>query len=283
MSWNFPCSRTADKGPAFTRGQQGMIFETGPGGFRTQAAQPFTENMTYLFSFLARTGWTADSAARQYLSYMGRNGGNSHMQTFATMNSASDSKLSFIARNDNVGADRYVIDLGDEDGTSWLSFDKWYQIGIAFSGSALTFAVNGSATPKRTITTNSPGTLELAFGTEKLWINGGSVGFANTNPTGLTSGWPSLIVGPGAMSTTVLDFDNATVRDRIWDSSGEFKPPGEDGSLWFGDTYADDPPESFFMDGSARFNEGGTMTWGSAEGGGGEGWGIPGALKKMFE
>ena len=92
-TWNFPCWVTADKGPDFARGAQGMIFETGPGAFRTVAAQPFTEAMTYIFAFCARTGWTQDSASRQYISYMGRNGGNSHMQIYVVFNSASDSKL----------------------------------------------------------------------------------------------------------------------------------------------------------------------------------------------
>jgi hypothetical protein len=62
-----------------------------------------------------------------------------------------------------------------------------------------------------------------------------------------------------------LDFSSSAVRARIWDDDGDFKNPGEDGSLWFGDTYAGNQPEYYFVDGSPIIQNGSeTDEWSSS-------------------
>ena len=274
-TWNFPTWHTTDGGPFVARQNRGMIFEAD--------VHPFTENMTYVFSFFGRSGWTAHNGVNQTLFFIGKINNVKHLLVSVNMTSTGDSKILFQLWDGTSGAVRYDIELGDEDGSSWLKWDKFYEVAFAFDGSGIKWAVNGSNTPKSVTNTNTPGTLNLEDGVDYLWMYGGPIhDVSSNNPKQVDANWPSLVMGPGAMSTTVLDLDDKTVRDRIWDANGDFIHPFEDGSGWFG-AYQADIPESYFEDGSARFNTFGTMTWHSEEGGGAEFVGHPGGLRKQYE
>ena len=283
-TWNFNCWNTTDSGPGpGDRGILGMIYETGPGAMRSPNAQPFTESMTYIFSFFARTGWTWDDPAIQSIMWMGKGTQITHLHIYAVMDTAANPKVHVIVKNGSSGTVRYQIELGDEDGASWLSFDKWYQMAIAFDENGIKWAVNGTNKPKRTITTNSSGSLEMDNGSEIIWLYGGPTPIGGNNPVSVQSNWPSLVIGPAAFTTTKLDLNSATVRNRIWDNEGNFKNPGEDGSFWLGDTYSASIPDTYSPDGSLRFNRGGSMVWGSNGGGALEWVGQPGGLRKQYE
>jgi hypothetical protein len=175
------------------------------------------------------------------------------------------------------------VSLGDEDGSNDIQDDKWYQMAISMSGSQLQYAVNGSTTPTVTITADTPSTPVLS--TDRIFLHGGTA-TANSDPSGFTTQWPSLLFGPMAMYTTAIDLTSSTVRDRIWDANGDFKNPGEDGSLWFGDTYGDVQPEYYFINGAPVWQKGtNTVVWAARDGGssGGNGNTMPGGLRKQYE
>jgi len=284
-TWNFSTWQLNDCGPLFTRGRGGQLLSTGPGAFGGASAQPFVESFTYIFSFFARTGWSADFSSSQYLFSMGRRGVNTCLDIILVMDTAGTSELTLVARNGSSFTTRYLIDLGDEDGTSNLAFDKWYQCGVHMSDTTISFALNGTTTPKTTTTTNSPGSLALNTDPELIFLYAGpashnaSVG----DPGALTSGYPSVIAGPFALSTQVLDFSSSTVRGRIWDANGDFKNPGENGSLWFGDTYGDNIPNQYSHDGSIRALKENTMVWRQFNGGSPGNNNFPGGLRKQLE
>ena len=281
-TFNFPCWATSDKGPDnLPRGDAGMVFETGPGAFRAPAPMPFTESITYVFSFLARSGWTANGSLLQYIASMGLTGID-FIRLYVIMDAGGDPQLRLVVNDGDATTIRYQIQLGDEDGSNWLSFDKWYQVVLTWDSSGIDWAVNGSLTPKFNVTTNTPGALNMDFDVPRIWLYGGPTS-ATHNPDLLASGWPSFVAGVGAMRDVTIDLTDSAVMDRIYDSNGDFKNPGENGSLWFGDTYDATVPESYFMDGSARFSDGdGTMAWGSDEGAS-EWVGHPGGLRKQYE
>ena len=78
------------------------------------------------------------------------------------------------------------------------------------------------------------------------------------------------------------------MRNRIWDTDGNFKNPGEDGSLWFSDTYGSATPEFYFLDGSPRKDNGAynasiPQVWNTSAGGGAGSTTPPGGLRKQYE
>ena len=83
------------------------------------------------------------------------------------------------------------------------------------------------------------------------------------------------------MSTEKLDFSDAATKARIWDTNGDFKNPGEDGSLYFSDTYGSVQPEIYLLDGSGRYDNGsvGYVWVGPGSGASDQ---IPGGLKKQY-
>lgn len=283
-TWNFSTWVLNDSGSAFPRGTAGQLLTTGPGAFGGALAQPFSSSFTYIFSFFARTGWSADFSSQQFLLSMGLRGVGTSIDIKLIMDTAGTSELILIARNGSSFVKRYDFQLGDDDGVSDLAFGKWYQCGVHMSDTTISFALNGTTTPKTTITTNAPGALELDFGDELIFLYAGlaSHNASAGDPGDLITGYPSVIAGPFALSTQVLDFSSSTVRDRIWDASGNFINPGENGSGWFG-AYNANIPDQYSHDGSIRALKENTMVWRQFNGGSPGNQNYPGGLRKQHE
>ena len=284
-TYNYPCYQT--RGWGYPDGTHGMFWSTGPTGLSGNPPQPFDETFTCIMSFFHRTGWSHTGNSGHGLFSIGNKGRTGPGIQIRMLETAGDKKLIIKAHDTSVNTDRVLINLGDEDGVNWLSADKWYQIGFSVSNTASSWCVNGVTSPKQTVATNSPGALNLDYlAQERLFAH-----YANAN-AGVdmvdfvfqSSGYPTLVLGTSAFDSNYLDFSSATVRDRIWDSNGAFKNPGENGSLWFGDTYGDLVPDYHFLDGSPRRDNGSFgAIWGGVDGGGSGSSTPPGGLKKMYE
>lgn len=230
-TWNFQTHLCRDDGPASS-----PRADTGA-GYLLNGPLPFTNAITGIFSFYIDSNYTAQGGETQYITSIGRSGGSpAHMGWWVVIDSGGDSKLWCRFNDGSAAADRYFFSFGDDDGTSWLQFDKWYQVAFAASSTGFTIKINGSD-PKTATTTNSPGSLNLDFSTERWWHLAPSAawGFASANSVAVQ--WPSLLVGPSAWDASALDLTSQSVLDRIFDSEGNLKHPGENGSLWFNDSY----------------------------------------------
>jgi len=283
-TWNFSSWQLNDSGPSFDRGRAGQVLTTGPGAFGGALSQPFTESFTYIFSFYARTGWSADDSLRQNILSWGIKGTFTGIGVALFLDTTGTPHILVTGDDLANGIRRYHVELGDEDGVSWLGFDKWYQVGLHISNTTISYAVNGSNSPKVTVTTNSPGDLNMDAGSEILTLYGGTSNFGTSGGDwgARLEGYPSVIAGPFALSTQVLDFSSSTVRDRIWDANGDFINAGENGSGWFG-AYDANIPEQYSHDGSIRAIKENTMVWRQFNGGSPGNNNFPGGLRKQLE
>jgi len=286
-TWNFPCWQCRDKGPNAT---PPATRATAGGGFGVEGVTlPFTNTITGIFSFFCETGKVADAAEAQMISSIGYQGAGAFagMEIRLQMDATTPSNcFVLLLFYDWSGAVlRYSFKVGDENGTDWLKFDKWYQMAFCATITELTVVVNGSTTPTLTKSTDNPGGLNLDASTERWWHNAPSAAWGAADTTAIAAWWPSCVVGPSAWESTSLDLTNQANLDRIFDADGNFKNPGENGSLWFNDTYTTAggfKPDVFLVDGGARFDNGSYgLTWLAKTG---AGWSsCPGGLRKMYE
>lgn len=285
-TWNFPCWTTMDRGPLNPRGDSGTLWEVGPGGNESSNTQPFTNSITAIFSFYIRTGWTDISTLFQSFFSIGYSGAADSAFRMDLFSPSTDPQVRIVGYDTAVSTKRYDLRLGDEGGINWLQADKWYQMGVSMDGSEMTFCVNGVTTPKRTIVTDAAGALNMDRNSERIWLHGpqASWGIAANN---ITEQWPSMVMGPAAFGTVALDFNDAAVRARIWDSNGDFINPFENGSGWFNDDYTISSgfmPNYYLTDGSPRYLKGSdTQQWEAVGGGTGNHFHAPGGLRKQYE
>lgn len=284
-TWNFPTWQCRDKGPGFTRADAGSGFSTYQ---VVHQALPFSSAMTGIFSFLAESGKVADAGQQQFITSIGYQGSPTYANfgLDMVMNQTLTSFFRLTFYDHNAAAMRYLWSVGDEDGVNWLQYDKWYQVAFSVNASRLQVVVNGSTTPKVTKTTDAPGTLNLDQGDERWWHTGpvAAWGLSDGQVAFILGLWPSVVLGPSAWEATAIDLSDQTVLDRIYDADGNFKNPGENGSLWFNDTYTTSTgfkPDVFMLDGSPRFDNGSFgLTWGALSGSKSP---YPGALRKAYE
>ena len=298
-TWNFPCYTCNDwgsfdrpGGAGGTRGAHGMVWAIGP---EVSTLQPFTNTITGIFSFFLRSGWSDVShTLTQYLTSIGGRGQSSWGLYVRLTGGSGGSNLEIYAYDVVGGTARNQVQLGDEDGVSLIQADKWYQVAFSMSSSAFSYAINGSTTPTVNVVSAVNGDINLDTGSDRWWLMNGTTAnsgkFTVTNADQLTvqSNWPTFVVGSSAWDTNYIDLSSATVRNRIFDTSGNFKNPGENGSLWFGDTYGDAIPAFFLLDGSPRIDNGAynasvPQSWTYAAGGGAGSVTVPGGLRKQYE
>ena len=262
-----------------------MVWAIGP---EIVTLQPFTNTITGIFSFFLRSGWSdvSETLIQNFTSIGGA--GAASWGFYVALNGA---KLEIYSHDVTAGLARHQVQLGDEDGVSWIQPDKWYQIGFSISASAFTYVINGSTTPYVNVVSAVNGNLNLAAGTDRWWLhNGVKANAPNLTSQQITipSGWPTFIVGAAAWSTTYIDWSDATARGRVFDTDGNFKNPGENGSLWFDDDYDSVVPEFYFLDGSPRrdngtYNASIPQAWAYSAGGGAGSITSPGGLRKQYE
>ena len=257
-TWNFACHNGMDRGPDVetVRNSHGVLGSLGAGSLPV-TTQPFTQTVTAIFSFLHRSGgWSADGSVENGLMSIGKYNGWSH--AFSVWLEGSPLKLHIVASDSSADSAETVVyrlqlELGDEDGVNWIQSDKWYQCAISINGSAISWAVNGVTAPTQTVNLNAPGALNLSTYPDRIWIhNNEARAPVFFNPLFMSYGGHTCVIGPIMLRTTYMDFSSATVRNRIWDSDGNFKNPGEDGSLWLSDTYGDVLPEFYMHNGDPR-------------------------------
>ena len=133
MTWNFPCWQCIDDING-TRNDGGWYYRVGPDGGGT--TQPFTTKLTAIFSFLIRSGWTSQDGGLQSIISLGSNGASKTAFLLALIDSSTNPALQVQFGDATGNVQRYTINLGDEDGASWLSTDKWYQMAISEIGRA---------------------------------------------------------------------------------------------------------------------------------------------------
>jgi hypothetical protein len=277
-TWNFPTWQCQDRGIVLTRATAGgAIDAAGP--------LPFSSSIMGVFSFLIRSDYTADGNEAQMLTSIGASGATQNAMAIEVYHSAAASSYIWFRFWDEVGGVyRYREAIGDENGTDWLQTDKWYQVAFTADASALTVVVNNSTTPTQTISTNVPGALNLAEGTER-WRHAMPSANSGIPPGSKLTEWPSVLLGPSAWEATTQDLSTAAVRDRIFDADGNYKPAGANGSLWFNDAYtttAGYSPDQYFNEGYPRFETGShSLSWTA-------GTGVtfpdaPGGNRKMYE
>jgi len=269
-TWNFPTYQCIDNlsVSSVTRATGGNIFTVGPAHSTTQ---PFSDTITGVFSIFIRSGWTNQNNAtdQQGIFSIGFSGASTSTLYIVFSLASTNPAVTFFISDGGGSPTRYHFRVGDEDGINWLQDDKWYQIAFSASSSGVSYAVNGSTTPIVITTADVAGDINLDSGNERIWAVGGpTAAWGTNNPTTINSPvWSSLLMGPSCWSTQGLDFSSSAVRARIWDDNGDFKNPGEDGSLWFGDTYAANTPEYYFVDGSPIIQHGSdTQVWTNATG-----------------
>ena len=273
----YTCSDRLDPTPQSPgRNGSGMVWEA--------VTNPFATEMTLIFSFLNRSGWSAQPGPIGGLFGIGTQ--NELIPNLWMYTEDLPMRLKFEVYDNDGGFVRYDIELGDEDGVNWLKDDKIYQIAIGITPIKITAVVNGSTSPKKIINTNSPGALALGAGLERVWVLGPNptTNRATVDMNIHGSEYPSVIAGISAFHNVGLDFDNAAARNRIFDQDGNFKNPGETGSLWFSDVYGAVIPSWFFVNGSPQIDNGSAGTVFTASDGGFSGSSIgPGGSRKQYE
>ena len=287
-TWNFPCWTTRDKGPGETRNTTGNIFELGPGTiFAPGTTLPFTTEITAIFSVLIRSGWTSTDGATQGIASVGkRSAADSSFRMSTNDNASSGGRpaINIVGWNEAAATVRYDIHLGDENGTDYMWFDKWYQIAVSINASGIVYAVNGTNTPKRLIATDNPGVIDMDGGSPRAWMLGAFANNSQASTATVLIGWPSMIFGSSAYYSEYIDLTDSAVLNRIYDSNGDFRNPGENGSLWFGDTYGETIPDWYFTDGTPIHQKGSdTQEWAGVAGGGAGFSSCPGGLRKQYE
>jgi len=260
-TWNFPTWSTGENTlNTPPQNQRGDGFEFGPASWPNVTTQPFADSFLMIGAFFIRTGWSAatgTSAKHGYVS-IGVNSGALHLSV-----GVENEKLRLTAGDRAI----YDVFLGDEDGTNWIQADKWYQFAVSMDGSGISYAINGTDSPKKIVDANSPAALSLDASTERVWFHAPLANWAGDfNPIQANSppnlGYPSLVFGPCLMdSSNTLDFSNSATLNRIFDTNGDLKYPGKDGSLWLSDSYGSVQPDFYLPGGSLWHNEG---TWGGS-------------------
>ena len=275
-TWNFQCHQTQDFGPdGGSRQTEGTLFEV--------ETQPFSSEMTSIFSFLIRSGWTSQDDAKQGLFSIGVNSGIESVG-YAFNKSGTTPLMLCSFKDGTAGTQRYSIGIGDEDGINWLQDDKWYQFVVSANASRIQYACNGSTSPKANINTDSPGFLNINTGFERIWMTSPPANTGSTDPISLATIWPSVVIGACVHYSTAIDLADSAVLGRIYDTDGNFKSPGENGSLWFGDTYGAVIPEYYFPTGVPYHNLGSdTQNWNTWDGGSPSTKTPIGGLRKQFE
>ncbi len=295
--WNFPCYNPMDilNATAVSTGR-----DDAGGGFEC-TGHGITTEMTVVFPILIRSqeaapfsytkdaGYDAHNTDEQLLLSIGtKNDSNTPEVTIGLVYN-SDTGVNYIYLNSldsTDGSTRWTYHIGDEDGSSWLSADKWYQVVVTISADgSVDWAVNGSLTPKSTEVAAPSGDPMRDMSAMRIWFYGpyASVNFdANSI---VTFPWSSFITGTLAVRSSDIDLTSAAVMDRIYDSNNDFKPAGEDGSLWFGDTYGASTPNLFLLDGSPVFDNGNaSATWAPlVHTGATDLGGAPGGYKKEYD
>jgi len=263
MTWPFSTWQTGDvsNGTQPPDNTRGIALQWGPdvtlpAVHPSATVQPFTDRLLLIGSFLLRNGWSNTTTGGHGMFSIGVRA-NDLLAWAVIGGGASARRLQLFASR---GSTTYDIRLGDEDGSSWLQVDKWYQYGVMMTGTEITYAINGTTTPKLTIATNSPKALILNPGNESVTYQSPNANAGdNYDPISAmpSSNYPSLLFGPCLIdSETTLNFNDTATRDRIWDTDGNFKFPGKNGSLWLGDSYNDVRPDYYFANGSAWHNYG---------------------------
>lgn len=282
-TWNFACWAPRDHGPDNPpRQRSGTVFECGIGA-QTSTSQPFTESMTSIFSIFIRPGWTSQDDGFQGIFSIAQIGAFEAVR-HAFINSLTSPAVQIRFKDAASNTARYFVNIGDEDGINWLQDSKWYQVAVSVDNSNFTFAMNGSTSPKTSTITNVPGALNIDFGSERIWMTGPTAAWGSQTPLFVNHSYPTVILGAAAHSTKVLDLSSSTVRDRIWDSNGDFKNPGADGSLWFGDTYGEFTPEYYFANGVPIHQRGSDpVVWVFQPGGLEPSETPPGGCRKQYE
>lgn len=287
-TWNFPCHQTTDWGPdglpTVARCQYGHSYATNP----YSAPHPFSTQFTAIFAVLFRTGWSHDNS--NYAA-------GQPVQSVATINGVPAATGDHIAIYFNqypmhlvfdigragVGL-RHRLELGDEDGVNWIQMDKWYQVGLSWNTSGISWCVNGTTSPTMVADPfNNPGTVPGLLqpggytNDEKFTIY--QVAKRNTNPSHFFTGWgwPTYVAGPFAFSDLYLDFNSQSVRDNIWDANGDFIYPGANGLDWWGGLAV---PEYYLHDGTIAEGQFHTGLFGDASGGTPR---LQGGLRKDYE
>lgn len=287
-TWNFPCWTTRDKGPGFTRNTTGNIFELGAGTTTVPGTTlPFTDTITAIFSVLIRSGWTSTDGATQGIASVGTRSATDSSFRMSTNDDASVGgrpAINIVGWNESGATVRYDIHLGDENGDDYMWFDKWYQVAVSINDAGIVYAVNGSITPKVLVATNNPGVIDMDGGSPRAWMLGAFASSSQASTATVLLGWPSMIFGSSAYYSEYIDLTDSAVLNRIYDSNGDFRNPGENGSLWFGDTYGATIPDFYFTDGTPIHQTGSdTQEWGAVAGGGAGFSSCPGGLKKQYE
>lgn len=294
-TWNFQCYQCMDDFPfnPAPRGRRGGVFTLGPGSRviggsnPSSTTLPFTNTITGVCSFFIRSGWTAQDGNPQGIFSIGANTEASPGVYVSLIDTATNPAVRIFIYDGSANTTRHDVKIGDEDGVNWLQDDKWYQVGFSVGSGGITFAMNGTNAPKSTTTTDNAGALNLKSGDERIWTTGPAADNAASHPQTIqTSVYPTVVLGPSIWATAALDFDDSTVRDRVWDSNGDFKNPGENGSLWFSDTYSETIPEFYFVPG-VPWPQNGSDTQAFRGEGGGTGSGLMagniGGLRKTYE
>ncbi len=292
IEWDYPCYQYIDDSTELTiqspRNTHGMFWSLGSPHPTTF---PFTDEITLFFSFLVRSGnWSAvDTIDNRHGILSMAKAGASHSACNAglLLNPSSPFRIQVRFEDNVANATRYDFQIGDENGVDWIQTDKMYQVGISANATRFQYVVNGSTTPKVIVNTDSPGALQLGDAT-RYWVGHNGAAWGHTpilnNPldySPVTSGFSTLLTGPMMAHSTAIDLSDAAVRARIWDEDGNFKNPGEDGSLWYSDTYGLVKPFNYFLNGSGN-RDNGTSGQRWIAGARGQWWGFPAGLKKQY-
>ena len=278
-TWNFSCDWRVGLGEdegGFGPGATGTHarISNGASGY----LNPFTDAITVIFAFRIRSkidgNGTSDAGESQSLIAIGDyntaagsfESGRNHgflIQLFhrrSGVGSGTSELQVFASDRTGLNPTRHNAIYGDEDGSSWLQMDKWYQMAISASASGVQVALNGSTTLTNTVTTSAPGNLNLQAN-DQLLLNSLATGNLAwpINNLGGQFGHRSFITGPVLFDDAAIDLSDAATLARIYDADGNFKNPGQNGSLWLGDAYDDRVPLIYLPDGWIRrdFGRGG--------------------------
>lgn len=284
-TWNFPYWQMQDNGNSSSpRGSVGMFWEIFTPAPKTQ---PFSTSITGIFGFFMKTGFSdVSNTLDQGIFSIGQ-----------ASQPASGIEVKLTLQGGNYGVQissydiianetRYDFLIGG-DASNWLVADKWYQMGYSLNDSRLSFAMNGDDGVINVVTVDAPGDPNLdQAASDRVWVHAGD-GAHNAFTSGQmifhTTGWGSMAMSPAAYSTVPLSFSDQTVIDRIWDENGDFKNPGQNGSLWFGDTYGDVIPNYYFANGSPVNQLGSdTQIFTANDGGSSGNSSVPGGLRKQL-
>lgn len=281
-TYNFPCWQTIDdiwkasvdsEYPIGDRDDAGLGFSTTTHGLTTE----FTTAFAVLMRSWDDAPWshtrdndydkTAYDDNHLIWSIATQNQGWTDF-FFAVQNSEASAADRFIALYSAEGTGptiRWNYKLGDENGASWCSLNKWYQVVVSVtSAGAVDWAVNGSLTPTSTEVNAPTGTSVATLASKRIWMYGpyAAVNYSGLDAT-LSGPWPSIVAGPLMIHNTALDLTDSATLARFYDANGDFRNPGENGSLWLSGTYST-APTIFLPNGCPTFDKGSqSATWAS--------------------